>query len=69
MKKGNIVRIQISRTKYNLPPSTSEYGDIFIGTILQIHKHKISVKIMDLWSKAKSIKYLTILKEEIIAIL
>ena len=68
MHKGNIIRIAIDRNKYNLPPSQSKFSSILVGTVITVHKHNVSVKIMDFWTNG-NIKYLTIKKSEIIAVI
>ena len=69
MQKGNIIRFHIDRVKYHLTPSESHYCNILCGTILSLHKDKISVKAMDLWDVARPIKYFTIDKKDVICVL
>ena len=65
MKKGNIIRINIDRAKYGLTPTERHYGNILCGTIIKVHKDKVSVKCIDIWGD-KQVKYITIEKDEIV---
>ena len=68
MHKGNIVRINIDRTKYRLTPTAHDFANILIGSVIKVHKQSVSVKAMDI-NATKHIVYLTIDKSEVVAIL
>ena len=67
--RGNIIRFTIDRQTYHLANNTSHYASTLCGTVTHLHKHKVSVKAMDLWDTAKPIKYFTIDKNDILAVL
>ena len=67
-KIGNIIQFKINREEYHLKPTNFEYGNILSGSIKQVHKDKLSIKMIDIWGNG-AVKFITINRSDVIQIL